>query len=156
MDCLWLHLGLPHYPRMDIPAGVDMNPNARGYQDLEEQLEAASANLDFCIEQRQRLEEQLETLQAEYRDFVNEISFPTFEDSRIEWVEVQIDKDVLAGARSRTASFPASNPESPCSICRSYGHFTHNHPEGYVNPMYSVLGDASNQDTDPAKSQEDE
>lgn len=32
-------------------------------------------------------------------------------------------------------------PESPCAICRSYGHFTHNHPEGYVNPMYDLLGE---------------
>lgn len=30
-------------------------------------------------------------------------------------------------------------PQSPCAICRSYGHFTHNHPEGYVNPMYDAL-----------------
>lgn len=29
---------------------------------------------------------------------------------------------------------------SPCGVCRSYGHFTHNHPEGYVNPMYDYLG----------------
>lgn len=102
---------------------------------LEANLRSTHANLDFCIEQRQRLEEQLETLQAEYRDFVNEISFPTFEDSRIEWVEVQIDKDVLAGARSRTASFPAMRQRE------------------HELDMYA---EASNQDTDPAKSQEDE
>ena len=28
---------------------------------------------------------------------------------------------------------------SPCGICRSYGHFTKDHPEGYVNPMYDAL-----------------
>ena len=39
-------------------------------------------------------------------------------------------------------SNPAIKPESPCSICRSYGHFTHNHPEGYVNPMYDALDPA--------------
>ena len=47
---------------------------------------------------------------------------------------------ILRGASlSSDAHNGGISPESPCSICRSYGHFTHNHPEGYVNPMYDVL-----------------
>lgn len=31
-------------------------------------------------------------------------------------------------------AYPATSPESPCSVCGTYGHFTHNHERETSSP----------------------
>ncbi len=45
------------------------------------------------------MQERLEEAEKRFIDFVSEISEPSFNDERISWVEVQIDKEVLKEAR---------------------------------------------------------
>lgn len=61
----------------------------------------------FIMEENKSLQEKYDKLQARvdelekaFRDLLESISEPSFEDDRIEWVEVQIDKRDLDAART--------------------------------------------------------
>jgi predicted translin family RNA/ssDNA-binding protein len=79
-------------------------------EDYKRADQAWQRNFDLVTEQKKRILEQLESLQTAVREFADEISEPSFDDTRIEWVEVQIDREALAGFRSLTTSFPAKSP----------------------------------------------
>ena len=68
--------------------------------------------LDAEKDERRSLEEQYETLHSAVFAFASEISEATFDDPRIEWVEVQVDREALAAFRALAGHNPARVSEA--------------------------------------------